>query len=38
MWLTNEERQEQIISVQVKELIGKITEAQNELLKVVKSL
>lgn len=38
MWLTNEERQEEVISGQVRLLIEQITEAQKELLKVVKKL
>lgn len=38
MWLTNEERQEKVISGQVKLLIEQIEKAQDELLRVVKKL
>lgn len=38
MWLTNEERQDEVISGHVRLLIEQITEAQKELLKVVKKL
>ncbi len=38
MWLTNEERQEEIIGGQVRSIIEQIGEAQNELLEVAKRL
>lgn len=38
MWLTNEERQEEVISGQVRQLIEQISEAQKELLSAVKKL
>ncbi len=38
MWLTNEERQEEVISEQVHRLIGQIEDLQSELMRVAKQL